>query len=45
MKDTLYTEGLVYLDGLGWVKEITIIRLNEDGIPEPYTTYEMIKPL
>jgi len=32
----------IYIDGLGWVREITINRLNENGINEPYTIYEPI---
>ena len=34
-----------WIDGLGWVKEITLNRLNADGINEPYTEYEIVKPL
>ena len=34
-----------YIDGLGWVREITKNRLNESGVPEPYTEYEIVKPL
>jgi hypothetical protein len=33
----------IYIDGLGWVREVTYNRLNADGIPEPYTEYEIIK--
>jgi hypothetical protein len=38
MKDTFY------INGLGWVREITKTRINESGIPEPYTEYELINP-
>lgn len=38
MKDTFY------INGLGWVREITKTRLNESGILEPYTEYELINP-
>ena len=34
-----------WIDGLGWVREITKNRLNESGVPEPYTEYEIVKPL
>jgi hypothetical protein len=27
----------IYIEGIGWVKEITINRLNESGVNEPYT--------
>ena len=30
----------IYIEGLGWVREITINRLNESGVNEPYTIYE-----
>lgn len=33
----------MYIDGLGWVIEVTINRLNEYGVNEPYTIYEPIK--
>jgi hypothetical protein len=33
----------IYLQGIGWVKEITINRLNENGINEPYTIYEILE--
>jgi len=36
MKDTFY------ISGLGWVREITINRLNENGVNEPYTEYEIV---
>lgn len=39
MKDVLFIEGL------GWVREVTINRLNESGVPEPYTQYELIKSI
>jgi hypothetical protein len=32
----------IYIEGIGWVKEITINRLNESGVNEPYTIYESI---
>ena len=34
-----------WIDGLGWVKEITLNRFNADGVYEPYTQYEIVKPL
>ena len=34
-----------WIDGLGWVREITKNRLNEAGVNEPYTEYEIVKPL
>jgi hypothetical protein len=33
----------IYIDGIGWVREITYNRLNINGIPEPYTEYEIIE--
>jgi hypothetical protein len=37
-------KNIFYMDGIGWVREITINRLTEDGVSEPYTQYEIIKP-
>jgi len=34
-----------WIDGLGWVREITLNRFNEAGVNEPYTEYEIVKPL
>jgi hypothetical protein len=31
-----------YIDGLGWVREITINRINENGVYEPYNEYKII---
>ncbi len=36
---------VIFIEGLGWVREITINRLNEFGVPEPYTQYELIKSI
>ena len=33
----------IYIEGIGWVREITINRLNESGVNEPYTEYELVK--
>jgi len=33
---------VIYIEGLGWVREITINRLNEDGVNEPYVQYQLI---
>jgi len=35
----------MFLEGIGWVLETTYFRLNECGIAEPYTEYEIVKPL
>jgi hypothetical protein len=32
----------IYIEGLGWVIERTIYRVNETGINEPYTIYEPV---
>jgi hypothetical protein len=32
----------IYLEGIGWVREIVIHRLNESGVNEPYVEYEVI---
>ena len=31
-----------YLDGIGWVREITINRINENGVNEPYNEYKLL---
>ena len=36
-------EKIVYIEGIGYCKEIVIDRVNEDGINEPYTIYEIVK--
>ncbi len=36
---------VIFIEGLGWVREITINRLNEFGVSEPYTQYELIKSI
>ena len=33
---------IVYVDGVGYCKEVTMNRLNEDGVNEPYNIYEPI---
>jgi len=33
----------VYVDDIGWCYEITTNRYNEDGVSEPYCTYELIE--
>jgi hypothetical protein len=35
----------LFLEGIGWVLETTYFRLNSDNVVEPYTEYEIIKPL
>jgi hypothetical protein len=35
----------LFLEGIGWVLETTYFRRNVDGVVEPYTEYEIIKPL
>ena len=35
----------LFLEGIGWVLETTYFRLNGDNVVEPYTEYEIIKPL
>lgn len=37
-------KNVFYIDGLGWVREITINRLNENGVNEPYTEYQIVTP-
>jgi hypothetical protein len=32
----------IFIEGLGWVIEITINRLNKDGIHEPYVEYKQV---
>ena len=33
---------MIHIEGIGWVREIVINRLNEDGVNEPYVQYELI---
>lgn len=33
---------VIYLEGIGWVKEIVINRLNESGVSESYVEYEIV---
>ncbi|MEY4573089.1 MAG: hypothetical protein RLZ10_2364 [Bacteroidota bacterium] len=33
---------VIFIEGLGWVKEVTINRINEYGINEPFTEYQLI---
>jgi len=33
---------IVYIEGVGYCKEITVQRFNKDGVSEPYTIYEPI---
>jgi hypothetical protein len=35
----------MFLEGIGWVLETTYFRLNADNVVEPYTEYEIVKPL
>jgi hypothetical protein len=36
-------DNIFYIDGIGWVREITINRINENGVNEPYNEYIIIK--
>lgn len=36
-------ENEMYLEGIGWVREITKFRANSDGVNEPYVEYEIIE--
>ena len=36
-------EKIVYIDEVGWCKEITVNRYNDSGINEPYVYYEPIE--
>ncbi len=35
---------IVYIEEIGYCREITVNRYNEDGINEPYCIYEPIEP-
>jgi hypothetical protein len=35
----------IFLEGIGWVLETAKFRLNNDGVVEVYTEYEILKPL
>jgi len=37
------TTDQVYIDGVGWCREVTVNRYNEYGVNEPYNIYEPIK--
>lgn len=34
---------IIYIDGEGYCREITVNRFNADGVNEPYTIYEPIE--
>ena len=36
-------EDTFYIEGVGYCKEVTINRLNVDGVNEPYNNYELIQ--
>ena len=36
-------DNIVYIEGVGYCKEVTINRHNEDGVNEPYNIYEPIE--
>jgi hypothetical protein len=33
----------VYIDGVGWCREVTVMRRNKDGVNEPYNIYEPVE--
>ena len=35
-------ENIVYIEGIGYCKEITINRYYEDGVNDPYNIYEPV---
>ena len=37
------TSEQVYIDGVGWCREVTINRYNENGVNEPYNIYEPVQ--
>ena len=36
-------EEIVYIEGVGYCREITINRYNESGVNEPYNIYELVE--
>ncbi len=36
-------DNIVYIEGVGYCKEVTINRYNEDGVNEPYNIYEPVE--
>ena len=33
----------IYIEGVGYCKDITVNHLNSDGVNEPYNIYELIE--
>lgn len=38
-------DNIVYIDGVGYCKVITINRYNQDGVNEPYDIYEPVESI
>ena len=36
-------DNIVYIEEIGYCREITVNRYNEDGINEPYNIYETVE--
>ena len=36
-------DNIIYIEGVGYCKEVTVNRCNEDGVNEPYNIYEPIE--
>ena len=36
-------DNIVYIEGVGYCKEVTVNRYNEDGVNEPYNIYEPVQ--
>ena len=36
-------DNIVYIEGVGYCKEVTVNRYNEDGVNEPYNIYEPVE--
>lgn len=36
-------ENIVYIEGVGYCKEVAVNRYNKDGVNEPYNIYEPIE--
>ncbi len=36
-------DNIVYIEEIGYCREITVNRYNQDGVNEPYNIYELIE--
>ena len=36
-------DNIIYIEGVGYCKEVNVNRYNEDGVNEPYNIYEPVE--